>query len=125
MNTKKVSQHRRRSYHWGIIAELLCILFLIIKGYSILAKRYRNHCGEIDIIASRGKVVAFIEVKARAEKEVALASISITKQQRLVQTASGFIVSRQKKYVRHDLRFDVMVVTSPFRIYHLTNAWGA
>jgi len=113
---------RKRSYIWGITAEYLCVFFLILKGYSILKMRYRNHSGEVDIIASKDKIIIFIEVKARSEKNAALYSVTPTKQKILSKAASGFIATHIK-YADHGLRFDVMVVTSPLKIYHLKDAW--
>src|SRR5262249_10857885 len=107
---------------WGIAAEYLCAAFLIFKGYSILGMRYRNHSGEIDIIAAKSGTVIFTEVKARAQKEAALYSIPPAKQQTLTRAASGFIAANAK-YAQHSLRFDVMVVTSPLHIHHLKDAW--
>jgi len=117
-------EHRKRSYLWGHIAEYLCMALLVLKGYSLLARRYRNPFGEIDIIAAQRNVVAFIEVKARADASTALLSVTAIKQQRLLQAASAFIAAH-KKYATHGLRFDVMMVTSPWNITHLKDAWRA
>jgi len=115
---------RRRSHVWGIIAEYLCMALLVVKGYTILARRHRNHGGEIDIIARRGGVVAFIEVKARASAKDALESVTADKCVRLQRAAEGFVASHPR-YAQLDLRFDVMVITSPFTIHHLQDAWRA
>jgi putative endonuclease len=116
------SHNRKRSQRWGIVAEYLCAALLVLKGYSVLALRHRNRYGEIDIIAVRAGVIAFVEVKARADKDAAFGSVTSTKQQRLQEAASAFIAAR-KKYAQHGLRFDVMVVTSPWKITHLKDAW--
>lgn len=113
---------RKNSHRWGILAEYICALLLMLKGYSILALRHRNRYGEIDIIATRGKMITFIEVKARDDHNAALISVTSVKQQRLQEAASAFIAAR-KKYAQHGLRFDVMVVTSPWKITHLKDAW--
>jgi putative endonuclease len=115
------AKERRKSYLLGIAAEYLCAAFLVIKGYSILVLRHRNHAGEIDIIAAKGDLIAFIEVKARQEKDAALHSVNATKQQILYRAASAFIATNPK-YASHILRFDVMVVTS-LRIHHIKDAW--
>ncbi len=107
---------------WGMAAEYVCILWLLAKGYTILARRHRNYGGEIDVIASRGKVVAFIEVKARASEEAALESVTADKRRRLARAAESF-VAHNARYAQHDLRFDVMVITSPWKIRHLQDAW--
>src|SRR3546814_3908868 len=49
----------------GRRAETLCAFWLRIRGWRILARRVRTRMGEVDLIARRGKMVAFIEVKAR------------------------------------------------------------
>lgn len=84
--------------------------------------RYRNHGGEIDIIAVRHNLIAFIEVKARGSRESALQSVTPLKQHVLAKAAEAFIATH-RKYHYHDLRFDVMVVTSFMKIYHLKDAW--
>ena len=114
---------RRRSYIWGIIAEYICAAFLIFKCYSILAMRYRNNFGEIDIIAKKAKTIVFIEVKARTNQEAAIISVTRNKQERVLRAANSFI-AKNAKYSYHDLRFDLMVVTLPINIYHQKNAWG-
>jgi putative endonuclease len=60
---------------------------LRLKGYSILARRYAVNGGEIDLIARRGKAVAFVEVKGRGEMDAALAAISATKRRRIARAA--------------------------------------
>lgn len=72
-------QRRKRAQAWGVTAEYLCLLLLVCKGYSILALRHRNSMGEIDIIAVRGKILAMIEVKARASETDALESVTMQK----------------------------------------------
>ena len=113
---------RKRAHRLGLVAEYLCILVLLCKGYTLLETRHRNRGGEIDIVAVRGKLLAFIEVKARAEERDALESITADKRRRLARAAESFIASHGR-YAQHGLRFDVMVVTSPWKIRHLKDAW--
>lgn len=115
---------RQKTHARGVLAEYYCILLLLIKGYSILELRYKHPRGEIDIIAHKGKTLVFIEVKARATKEAALESITPQKKQRTMQAALAY-VANHSQFQHHDLRFDVMVVTSHLRIIHLANAWSA
>lgn len=117
-------KRRRRSHLWGMVAEYLCVLLLLCKGYSILFMRHRNKMGEIDIIAARGRLLAFIEVKARASETDALESVTAEKQRRIARAAQAFVATHAS-HMQHDLRFDVMVVTSPWKISHLKNAWRA
>jgi len=116
------AKRRKRAHAWGVAAEYLCALWLLCKGYSILALRHRSHAGEIDIIATRGWLLAFIEVKARVSKTDALESVTVDKRRRIAQAAQAYVATHAR-YQQHDLRFDVMVVTSPWKISHLKDAW--
>ena len=63
---KVASPERVAAFRTGISAESRAAAFLMAKGYRILAKRYRTPHGEIDIVARRRNLIAFVEVKARA-----------------------------------------------------------
>lgn len=119
----RLKKDRRSAYRFGHFAEWYCMAWLVLKGYSILARRYRNHYGEIDIIAQRGGLIVFVEVKARARAEDALVSVTPQKRMRTERAAAAFVAS-YKNTMQLSLRFDVMVVTSLLRIIHLTNAWS-
>lgn len=121
-NKANMHKQRQHSHLWGIFAEYLCAGFLVLKGYTIHTLRYRNAAGEIDIIVTKGRSLAFIEVKAHTTKEDALHSVTPAKQKILAAAAQGFVAANPQ-LAHHDLRFDVMVVTSPARIYHLKDAW--
>ncbi|MBI3275131.1 MAG: YraN family protein, partial [Methylocystis sp.] len=65
---------RRARHRGGLRAETLAALWLTYKFYKLLARRYRARDGEVDIIARRGRTIAFVEVKARGELEDAMTS---------------------------------------------------
>lgn len=100
---------RQRAYRLGLTAETFAALWLRLKGYRILARRYRRGPGEIDIIAKRGKVVAFVEVKARRDRTTALESITPAAQRRIVAAARVF-VAEHPKAVFYTLRFDAVLI---------------
>ena len=100
----------RQPHQTGQLAEWLCLLRLWLCGWRILAQRWRCPSGEIDLIATRGRVVTFIEVKARRSHDDALASLSATQRQRIAHAASLWL-ARHPEYAGHDLRFDVMSVS--------------
>ncbi|UQD73074.1 YraN family protein [Bradyrhizobium japonicum] len=63
---KVASPERVAAFRTGISAESRAAAYLMAKGYRILARRYRTPHGEIDIVARRRNLIAFVEVKARA-----------------------------------------------------------
>lgn len=69
----------RQSLRTGLTAEWMAIAFLTLKGYRLLARRYGGKGGEIDLIARRGKIVIFVEVKARATMNDAATAITAEK----------------------------------------------
>jgi len=93
----------------GYLGEFIAILLLKIKGYKILATRYKTSCGEIDIIARKNNIVVFAEVKSR--KSIEKCHIAIRdKQLGRIQRASQIFMSRNKKLAQDAMRYDVILV---------------
>ena len=112
---------RERAESWGRRAETLAALWLQLKGYRILARRVRTPAGEIDLIARRGRQVAFVEVKARGDMRGAAEAITPRGMRRIAR-ASKFILAR---YLRRNdsARFDAVYIR-PWRLpVHLKGAW--
>jgi len=83
---------RRRSAHaLGLKAESIAALLLLFKGYSILARRFAVSGGEIDLIARRGRSIAFVEVKARGDLDSAASSIGGVKRRRIARAARVWV----------------------------------
>lgn len=113
---------KKTNHRTGLAAEALCRVALRLKGYSIIAARYRSPLGEIDIIARRGRSLALVEVKARPSKETAAEAILPRQRQRLERAAAAFL-ARHPQLSQDHLRFDVMLV-APWRWpVHITDAW--
>ncbi len=78
--------------------------------------------GEVDIVARRGRILAMIEVKARATVAVAAESIGARQQRRITRGAEAFL-TRHPALTGLDIRFDAMLV-QPWRMpRHIPNAW--
>ena len=82
---------RRVALLFGLRAETVAAIFLRLKGYSILARRFKVNGGEIDLIARRGGAVAFVEVKARGDIDIAAEAISPAKRRRISKAARAWI----------------------------------
>jgi putative endonuclease len=110
----------------GRLAETLCVIWLRLTGWRILARRLKakagSGLGEIDIVAKRGGVVAFIEVKARADHAAAQESIGALQRQRIARAAHVF-AERNALCAGCDLRFDVMSVDRRLWPRRLIDAW--
>jgi putative endonuclease len=94
----------------GNTGELLVITHLEQDGYIIAAQNYQKKYGEIDIVARKDDVVAFVEVKLRKKKYFATSEvITPSKQRKIIATAKAFIL--EHKIYNALYRFDVALVT--------------
>ena len=113
---------RRRAWQRGRRAEGLAVLFLRLKGWRVLARRYRTPVGEIDIVARRGRTVIFVEVKAR-DGAAPAAEAALRRQRRRIERAARWFLARYPDAVPEALRFDVVLV-APWRPpLHIAGAW--
>ena len=64
---KSAAPKRLAAFRTGVSAETRAAAYLIAKRYRILARRFRTPFGEIDLVARRGNLVVFVEVKARSQ----------------------------------------------------------
>lgn len=100
---------RQAAERRGRRAETLAALFLMLKGYRILDRRFRCREGEIDLVMRRGRTVAFVEVKARPDEATGLEAISVPARRRIVRAASFWLAARPE-VADFSLRFDVVTV---------------
>ncbi len=99
---------RLAGYQSGLLAEWLASWLLRLKGYSILDRRYRTSVGEIDIVARRGRRLAFVEVKCRGDCGVATATVTLRQQQRIIRAAAVW-QQRHPRYRTCEPAFDLVI----------------
>jgi putative endonuclease len=112
---------RQRAERGGRRAEALAALWLRLKGWHILGRRVRTPVGEVDLVARRGRTVAFIEVKARATWDEAGLSLDHFRLRRVAAAAEALA----PRFVRSgdDQRIDAIFIVPRRLPRHLVNVW--
>ena len=110
------------SYTKGIWAERLSAFFLVLKGYRILEIRYKTSFGEVDIVAKKGRCLVFSEVKYRKNYEAGAYAISSKSQKRILRAAEYYLCTH-KMSQDTQMRFDAIILSPPFSLRHIMNAW--
>ena len=90
----------------GVLGEELAEIMLLEKGYTILARNFRCRYGEIDIIAAKNGVLAFVEVKTRLFGSCGRGSESVTaaKRQKIRRCALCYISMCQRRFEAIDFQ---------------------
>jgi putative endonuclease len=105
-------------------AEQFAALWLWMRGFDIIGRRYRRHVGEIDIIARRGRLLAFVEVKYRRDPTLLHGVFRHGQRRRIVRAAHWFLKERPQ-YRNHDCRFDLITIHPWSLPRHIPDAWRA
>jgi putative endonuclease len=121
---KAASPERVAAFRTGISAEGRAAALLLAKGYRVLARRFRTPHGEIDIIARKRDLLAFVEVKARASLDDAAYAVTSRQQQRIIDAAQGWLMAHPE-HAEFELRFDVILVAPKSLPRHLMAAFDA
>ena len=121
MRNTPANPERFGRYRRGRVSEWLAAAALLARGHRILARRFRTPYGEIDIIAVRGRRLAFVEVKRRATRLAAEAAIAPRQAGRIARAAE-FWVSRNPAYREHEQGLDVVFVTPRRLPVHVPDA---
>ena len=97
---------------------------LVRDGWSILLRRARTACGEIDIVASlpEAALIAFIEVKARPRLYDAAAALSPAQRDRLL-AAAAILLAQHPEWTGYHLRFDLVVLDHAGQIRRIADAF--
>jgi putative endonuclease len=102
-------------------AETLACWYLRLHGWRILARRARVPGGEVDIVARRRSIVAFVEVKARASEAAAAFALDDWRL-RHVAVAAERLAPRYTQ-PGDDVRIDALFVVPLRWPRHLANVW--
>jgi Predicted endonuclease distantly related to archaeal Holliday junction resolvase len=115
---------RRRLNAWrdGHRGEFWAALYLRLKLYRIVARRVKTPVGEIDIIAHRGGVTVFVEVKARAFSHLEMEALEAVNRRRILRAGEHY-VARNPKLADTDLRYDVIFLAPFAWPRHIINAF--
>jgi putative endonuclease len=112
------------AFRFGLSAEGRAAMFLVAKGYRIVARRWKTPFGEIDIVARRRRALVFVEVKARERADDAAEAVTERGKRRII-AAAALWRAHNPADAQREIRFDVMLVT-PGRIpQHIANAFDA
>lgn len=104
------TKDRRSAFFRGQVSEYYAAFYLLMKGYRILAIRYKTKAGEIDIVARKGTLIAFVEVKARSQVADAINAVGASTQRR-IRNASDSWLAGQRDAHRLSLRYDIVAVS--------------
>jgi putative endonuclease len=112
---------RQRAERGGRRAEKLAAFWLQLKGWKILGRRVRTPVGEVDLVARRGRTVAFVEVKARATAEEAGFALDEYRLRRVAAAAEALA----HRYARpgDDIRLDAVFIVPRRLPRHMANIW--
>jgi putative endonuclease len=122
--TENASPERVAAFRTGLSAETRAAAYLIAKGYRILARRFRSPYGEIDLVARRRNLIAFVEVKARASLDDAAWAVTPRQQQRIINAAQAWLMAHPE-HAEFEMRFDAMLVAPKSLPRHLLAAFDA
>lgn len=111
-------QDAEKRGHWG---ERRAAWWLRLHGWRIVAQRVKLKIGEVDLIARRGRTVAFVEVKTRATAAELDLSVDAYRLRRVAAAATALA----PRYARNgeDIRIDVILIAPRCWPRHIVNAW--
>ncbi len=120
MRTRTAGQ-RRAAETSGRRGERIAGWWLRLKGWRILDRRVRTPAGEVDLVARKGNLIAFVEVKMRATARELDFAID---ERRLARVAAAAdILMHRYAAPGDDIRIDVVLVAPGTRPRHIENAW--
>jgi putative endonuclease len=116
------SPQRVAAFATGISAESKACVYLIAKGYRILARRFRTPQGEIDVVARHRNGLVFVEVKAREALDDAAYAVTPRQKARIAAAAEVWLMTHPD-HANLDCRFDVILIAPKHLPRHLKAAF--
>ncbi|MBP0466029.1 YraN family protein [Roseomonas sp. PWR1] len=101
----------RRAQAAGLDAEAIAAAALAREGWAVLARRARTPAGEIDMVAERDGLLAFVEVKARPSLSEAALALGARQRARLLAAAECWLAAHPG-HGAAGMRFDVVIVAA-------------
>ena len=117
-----MSRKRQEAERRGRLAEIAALWALRLKGYRLLAHRYKSPFGEIDLIMRRGDTTVFIEVKQRASLDASLEAVTPYQSKRIAAAAASWM-GRDPTAAKSFCRFDIVAVSPYLWPRHIENAF--
>ena len=116
MSEKRIVADRK-----GREAEAQAAQWLMQQGFEVIAERVKTKLGEIDLIARKPGLVAFVEVKWRARSSDLATAID---ERRLARVAAAVeVVAHEYAQPTDDIRVDVILLAPGTKPHHIPNAW--
>lgn len=112
---------RRVAEQAGRHGEDVAAAYLEARGWTILARRVRTKAGEVDLVARRGTLVAFVEVKARGS--AAELDFAIDERRLARVAAAAEVLMADYAQPGDDIRVDVILLAPGVPPRHIENAW--
>ena len=113
MEDYKTKKERDRSF--GMFGEQIAAEYYIKNGYAIRERNWRLGKIEIDIIAQRGNIIVFSEVKARrGNYEDAVYAVKLDKMKRMARGANAYLQGLDGYF---EYRFDIFALSGDFKNY--------
>ncbi|MBD5213241.1 MAG: YraN family protein [Bacteroidales bacterium] len=115
-----MARHNRLG-QWG---ENIATEHLIREGYAIVERNWRMEHFEIDIIATKGPRIIFVEVKTRTSADYdPLEAVDTRKKTRMIASANAYILSRN---LPHEVQYDIITIVgepNDYTLEHIPDAF--
>jgi putative endonuclease len=113
---------KQKAFIKGEKAEKWAALYLWLKGYKILERRFKTPVREAGRIVKKPGLIVFVEVKARNTFEETAYSITPRQRKRITEAAKSYIMNNPS-ISEHDMRLDAVLILPSRLPIHLKDAW--